>query len=47
MKIVYKCPYCKKEFEVDELPEMEEFNEQGDWEYLCTKCRRPLVWGIK
>jgi DNA-directed RNA polymerase subunit RPC12/RpoP len=46
-QIVYRCYQCQKEFNPDEVSELEEFDEVGDWQNPCPECRRPLVWGIK
>ena len=45
--IVYKCHPCKKEFDPDDFPALEEFTEDGDWEYPCPICGKPVVWGFK
>lgn len=47
LEIVYRCHHCKKEFDPNELEDMEEFNEEGDWEHPCPICHRPVVWGFK
>lgn len=47
LEIVYRCHSCKKEFDPNELPDMEEFDEEGDWQHPCPTCGKPLVWGFK
>jgi DNA-directed RNA polymerase subunit RPC12/RpoP len=46
-QIVYRCHICKKEFDPNDVSELEEFTEEGDWQNPCPICKRPLVWGIK
>lgn len=29
--IVYRCHCCQKEYDPNELPDLEEFNEEGDY----------------
>lgn len=47
LTIVYRCYSCKKEFDPNEIPDMEEFDEEGNWEHPCPTCERPLKWGFK
>lgn len=46
LEVVYTCHGCKREFKPKELYDMEEF-EEGEWEYSCPTCKRPLKWGLK
>jgi DNA-directed RNA polymerase subunit RPC12/RpoP len=47
MEIVYRCHNCKKEYDPNELPDLEEFDEDGDWIYPCPECSKPVVWGFR
>lgn len=47
LKVVYRCIPCEKEFNPNEVPEMEEFYEEGNWEHPCPNCKQPLQWGLK
>ena len=46
-KIVYICNPCEKEFDPNELPDDEYFDEDDNWIHPCPICRRPLNWGSR
>lgn len=47
LEIIYRCYYCNKEYDPNDVSELEEFNEEGEWENPCPSCKQPLKWGVK
>lgn len=44
--VVYRCHPCRKEYNPDDLPDLEEFDEEGNWQYPYPNCGKPVVWGL-
>lgn len=46
LEATHWCDDCQKHFRLSELDDLQEVGFGGQWEYLCPRCEKPLVWHL-